>query len=348
MGFQRSFGWYCSTDPTEIAAAAQVPGTTAIAAGPAIFQAFGDSTNPGAEYSYVSGTGAVEVRPAFDAAESIAALRQIRAFGQSAVLKMLFYSQDSTACTDLDPGSESAAVTWCENYYTNVLAPFFNGALPHGAEFDILNLETELNQVTGPYPAAWRELIQQVRAAGFTGIMTSSATDPTATTTPWAASLDWFGYDHYPSMTNAMYLAGAPNSGNVSDRVALAQFLTADLPLAKISAQFDGVPVYLGEFGFGIGPYGSTSVVWSDVEFTAMTEVLFEVLGPLPCWAGMSVFDWPYDNVDGTASSPRAALLGGLSAGWTRYARAPDVSPAAQIGPGARRGRGPLTRTVIP
>jgi hypothetical protein len=349
MGFQRSYGWYCSTDPREIAAAVSVPGTTAVTAGPAIFQALGASLNPGAAYTYPNGTGGSMVRPAFDPTPSIAALRQIRAAGKSAVLKMLFYSQDSTDVTQINPGSADGALSWCQAYFETVLDPFFNADLPSGAEFDVLNLETELNQITAPYPAAWTALIQQIRAAGFSGVLTSSANDPSASTTPWAGSLDWFGYDHYPTLTNATYAAQYPDAGNVSDPQSLADFFRSTMPLQAISNRFDGIPIYFGEFGFGYGPYGSDpgGPPWTSAELLTMSAVLFETLGPLACWAGMSVFSWPYDTPSGQASYPPASLLQGLSSGWHTYRDAPDLPVADGPGPGSLRGSGPRQRTVV-
>jgi hypothetical protein len=113
----------------------------------------------------------------------------------------------------------------------------------------------------------------------------------------------------------------------------------------RASQKFGGVPIFLGECSFGSGP--ASGVVWSDTEWTVLSNAFFEVLAPLECWAGVNWWRWPYDNPDGTAASLPASLLAGLSAGWTAGAYAPTPSPLTQLGPRTPRPRQARVPTVL-
>jgi hypothetical protein len=353
-GLGRSFGFYCDAAAgpnAEVTTSMQLTGVDSVSTGPLVYQDLGTSTNPGAEFTYLS-HGTLVTQAAYDPKATIDSLEQIRAAGKRAICKSLFYALgDETPVTDLNPGSTDAAMTWCERYYTNVLAPLLEPSSPSGAAFDILNLQTELNDLSR-YAEAWISLIEEIRHAGFSGIMTCSANDPSITNTPWATHLDWFGYDCYPPVSNDTYIGTNP-VGNASDSGQLAAFLAAYVAQAiqTASNQFGGIPVFLGEFSFGIGPAyapASPPVLWSDQEWTTLTQVFFEVLAPLACWAGVTWWRWPYDHPDGTPTYPPPALLEGLSQGWTSSSTAPDPVPTLALGPMTPRTRHPRRRTVLP
>jgi hypothetical protein len=330
----------------EVTAASGVSGVDSLSAGPLVYQNLGNSTDPGAAFEYTN-NGVQVMQDAFDPGPVRDTFRQIRALGNRAVFKGLFYALgDETAVTAIDPGSTADADLWCQNYYTNVLSSFIDADLPNGAEFDILNIETELNGVTH-YAEPWLSLIQQVRSAGFRGIITSSANDPSITNTPWAAALDWFGYDCYPSLSNATYIGQNP-FGNASDPAQLLAFFQSSVADTMINAsrKFGGIPVYLGEFSLGSGP--AANVNWTDTEWATLTGALFAALSPLDCWAGVNWWRWPYDNPDGTAAYLPGALLTGLSAGWQAFATAPEPSPLSQLGPRTPRPLQARTPTVLP
>jgi hypothetical protein len=354
MGLQRSFGFFCDTETginQEVVASIAVTGVDSVSTGPLVYQNVIDSTDPGAAFEYLSG-GVIVAQAAFDPTATVESLRQVRASGKRPVCKSLFYALgDKTAVTDIDPGSTAAAEVWCQSYFTNVLSPLINPDLPFGAEFDILNIETELSALTR-YPEAWVALIEEIRNAGFTGIITSSANDSSITNTPWAANLDWFGFDCYPPVSNNTYI-GHSKIGNASNATQLTAFLRKYVAdnVQTASHQFGGIPVFLGEFSFGIGPANAPAspvVPWSDYEWATLTESFFEALAPLDCWAGVAWWRWPYNDPNNIPAYPPVALLNGLSAGWTSYGIAPDPPASLQVGPRTSRSRHARTRTVLP
>jgi hypothetical protein len=182
----------------------------------------------------------------------------------------------------IDPSDPHA---WLEDYFTRALQPYLPVA-------DTLVIYTELMLLSATYPLLWSSLTAKVRAAGFTGPISSDA-DITPTTTPWYRSLNWLGGSFYPGVDTSSEAAAARSWGAVAAQMAQ-------------SHQATGLPVYMAE----VGAFNVT-----DAELVRFVTTMGDVLGPLPFWAGFSWWRWSQDPSK-TMSAGCLAAFRSVAASW--------------------------------
>jgi hypothetical protein len=183
---------------------------------------------------------------------------------------------------NIDPSDPSA---WFEDYFERGIRPY----LPHA---DSLIVYTETTTLSAKYPTLWVLLVAKVRAAGFHGPI-SSDSDLSTTTTPWYPTLDWFGGSFYPAIDTSTDGTARRDWSAIATQVTQAH-------------QNTSLPIFMAEVGvFGL----------DDARLIRWVSAMFEVLGPLPFWAGFSWWRWSQDPAEAMSGTCQAAFRS-LATAW--------------------------------
>lgn len=248
-------------------------------------------------------------------ASTIAAYSGAKRAGMKVVSKTLIDPYSSSAFAG-DPDNRGWRATfrpadmsaWGDDLYEQLIAP----ALPY---CDMILMETELQDIANDprAPAIFANLVARIRKAAPHVIISNSGNE---FVTGWSQLLDWVGVDIYWPMTDVDSFAQC-----VTDWQKLAdQMFTVWNKTGK--------PIYFGELnvaGLGQTLVNGVPTAYTDSQWLNTHRAFFNVMGPLPYFAGFTWWRWGWGSDSTAPFSP--AVMNSLSALCRQWASLPAGSP---------------------